>query len=216
MERKKRFIFDIDGTLLASDFSFEERYFRSVLSNDDANILLSMITEILDEYEKSHTRYDIKDLSRFISIRSGIDISPQIIEGWDLAFRSIDSVLIEGAMDAVSYLKDQGYSLAILTNWFLTSQIQRLENSGFLQYFDDIYGGEIGIKPNKESFELACGRFPKEECVVIGNSYIMDIKGSTDALIDAIYYNPRNKEFEMPQRGKVKSIGSMKMIKEMF
>ena len=38
---KKRFIFDIDGTLLVPDWNYEEEYFSRVLSSSDVDIFLS-------------------------------------------------------------------------------------------------------------------------------------------------------------------------------
>ena len=39
---KKRFIFDLDGTLLHGDFSMEVNYFKSVLSKEDFNKFLKI------------------------------------------------------------------------------------------------------------------------------------------------------------------------------
>ena len=48
---KKRFIFDLDGTLLNGDFSKEINYFKNVLGKE-ADKFLSVYYEILIEYEK--------------------------------------------------------------------------------------------------------------------------------------------------------------------
>ena len=66
---KKRFIFDLDGTLLNGDFSKEINYFKDVLGKE-ADKFLSVYYEILIEYEKTHTKYDVNDLSNYSTIRN--------------------------------------------------------------------------------------------------------------------------------------------------
>ena len=48
---------------------------------------------------------------------------------------------------------------------------------------------------------------------MIGDSLDFDVYGPHSVGMDSIFYNPRNKEYD---KEKVKSIGSMKKIKEMF
>ena len=45
------------------------------------------------------------------------------------------------------------------------------------------------VKPNKESFITAVGEYNQNECVMIGDSYKIDIQGAMDAGLDAIFYN---------------------------
>lgn len=78
---KKRFIFDLDGTLLNGDFSKEINYFKDVLGKE-ADKFLSVYYEILIEYEKTHTKYDVNDLSNYYKNKTGINITSEIIEGW--------------------------------------------------------------------------------------------------------------------------------------
>ena len=63
---KKRFIFDIDGTLLVPDWNYEEEYFSRVLSSSDVDVFLPQIADLLQQYEKNFPRYDILELSRFL------------------------------------------------------------------------------------------------------------------------------------------------------
>ena len=210
---KKRFIFDIDGTLLIPDWNYEELYFSSVLDKADFEVFYPQIPKLLEEYEKSFPRYDINALSRFLTMKSGVLITPEIITGWNKSLSETNPVIIDGVVDSLEYLKSKDKSLVVLTNWFLEPQRERLINSGLGQYFDFVYGGELGIKPSPEIYKIACGDFDIESSIMIGDSLDFDVYGPFSVGMDSIFYNPKNKEYD---KEKVKSIGSMKKIKEMF
>ncbi len=211
---KKRFIFDIDGTLLVPDWNYEREYFSNVLDKDSFEKFYPMIPDLLKKYEQTHRKYNVEELSRFLSIKSGVSISPEIIIGWNEALSMTEPIVIDGVVDTFEYLKSKDKSIVVLTNWFLTPQIARLKKSGLMDYLDFVYGGEFGIKPNPEVYRRACGEFRKDLSVVIGDSLDFDVYGPNEAGIDSIYYNPRNNDDFDKQ--KVKSIGNMRKIKEMF
>ena len=210
---KKRFIFDIDGTLIVPDWKYEEDYFSSVLSNSDYELFFPQIASLLELYEKSYPRYNVGDLSRFLTSKSGVLITPEIIDGWNDALGKTRPVIIDGVVDTLEYLKSKDKKIVALTNWFLEPQISRLNSSELLSYFDNVYGGELGIKPSIESYMNAIGEDDIETCIMIGDSLDFDVYGAMSIGLDSIFYNPKNKEYD---KEKVKSIGSMKKIKEMF
>ena len=210
---KKRFIFDIDGTLLVPDWNYEEEYFSSVLNSSDVDIFLPQIADLLQQYENNYPRYDILELSRFLTNKSGVLITPDIINGWNKALGETNPIVIDGVVEVLDYLKSKDKSLVVLTNWFLEPQISRLKSSELLQYFDFIYGGELGIKPNSETYKNACGEFNIDSAIMIGDSLDFDVYGPQSVGMDSIFYNPKGKDYD---KAKVKSIGSMKKIKEMF
>ena len=72
---KKRFIFDLDGTLLHGDYISERDYFRSVLNKEDAEKFLLLYFEKLCEYESLHQKYDYSSLSKFLSEKTGVNIN---------------------------------------------------------------------------------------------------------------------------------------------
>ena len=78
----EKFIFDIDGTLLKTNWEYEERYFSSVLTPSDAEVFIPNISMFLADYEKSFLRYDIDVLSQYLIDASGVKITPDIIRGW--------------------------------------------------------------------------------------------------------------------------------------
>ena len=210
---KKRFIFDIDGTLLVPDWNYEKEYFSSVLNSSDLEKFLPQIGTLLELYEKNFSNYDILDLCQFLTNKSGVLITPDIVIGWNEALGKTEPIVIDDVVDTLEYLKRKDKSLVVLTNWFLEPQISRLKSSGLLSYFDFVYGGEQGIKPNPEIYKKACGEFDILSSIMIGDSLDFDVYGPKVIGLDSIFYNPKEKEYD---KSKVKSIGSMKKIKEMF
>ena len=55
---KKRFIFDLDETLLHGDFSRSIEYFKSVLTEEEAKKFFLIYPRYLTEFEKEHEKYD--------------------------------------------------------------------------------------------------------------------------------------------------------------
>lgn len=204
---KQRFIFDLDGTLLLPDYSYEKDYFKSVLSRDDAEFFIPMIPELLEDYENSYRRYDTKKLSRYLTACSGVLITDKIIRGWKEALGETESKMVDGVVETLEELSRRDKDMAILTNWFLNPQLKRLEKASIKDYFTGFYGGEYAIKPHAESYRMACGRYSMEDCVMIGDSLNRDVLPAMAVGLDAIYFNPNNNEnFD---KEKVKSIGRM-------
>lgn len=211
---KQRFIFDIDGALLESDYSYEKEYFRSVLSSEDAKRFLPMIGRLVTKYEQKHMCYDISLLSKYLTYESGILISKEMINGWQQALSETTPIVMDGVVETLEDLKHRNKSLAIITRWFLKPQVIRLEKSNLKSYFDDFYGGDSFIKSDRQGYIDACGRYPMDECVMIGDSLEADIYGAMAIGLDAIYYNPSNKDdFD---KSKVKSIGNMKELRRFY
>lgn len=211
---KQRFLFDIDGTLLESDYSYEKEYFMSVLNSEDAKRFLPMIERLVAEYEQKHMYYDISLLSKYFTYKSGVLISKEIINGWQQALSETTPIVLDGVVETLEDLKHRDKSLAIITNWFLKPQLIRLEKSNLKDYFDDFYGGDSFIKPNRQGYINACGRYPIDECVMIGDSLEADIYGAMEVGIDAIYYNPNNKgDFD---KSKIKSMKNMKELRRFY
>lgn len=185
---KKRFIFDLDGTLLTSDFHLERQLFYD-LYGDRAYNFIPNIGIILAEYERLFPNYDIDILSDYLRKKSGLPINPNVIREW-IAITSVDpGVIEEGVMETLEYLKSQGKSIAVLTNWFTAAQLPRLHESDILKYIDHVYGGDSFLKPSKDSFTQAQAGYLKEECVVIGDNLDLDYIGARANDIESVLYD---------------------------
>lgn len=207
---KQKYIFDLDGTLLEGDFKKEEEYFKSVLTTTDSEIFIPKIVPLLEKYESTFERYNIDLLSRFMSDESSVRITPSIIKGWIECNKNMDDRIIDGAIETLEELKINDKKLVILTNWFSDTQIGRLQQSGLDIYFDEVYGGELFLKPDPRAYINACGFTPMELCVMIGDTYKKDIEGARNIGIDAIYFNLEKKD--MNDKNSVKSLRKIKEI----
>ena len=189
---KQRVIFDLDGTLLTNDPGLEREYFEDVFGKEGGDLILSQIPELLGNYENRYPVYDTAMLARYLTATTGFSFSPKIIEEWvnRLAFVPDEK---EAHIDEVlDYLKSKDMSLAVLTNWFAGTQIPRLKKAGLLEYFDQVYTGELFLKPHKEAFYGAIGSYQPEECIFIGDSVERDYIGPKACGMDAILYDKRN------------------------
>ena len=190
---KKRFIFDIDGTLLKEDYSMEEKFFKEILSKDDAEVFIPKISEYLKNYEDLFSNYDVNSLSEFLSSESGVDITPEIIYKWRSVISNHDSVTFEGVSKTLLYLKGHDYSVVALSNWFADDQIRRLRKANILEYFDNVYGGDFYLKPSEESYLNAAGRFDVKDCIVVGDYLENDVYGPYKVGMDALYFDRKNR-----------------------
>lgn len=125
-----------------------------------------------------------------------------------------DSILEPNVLEILEYLS-QKYEIIVLTNWFTYSQKNNLNKLQVLQYINLVIGtDQVKNKPNKEAFLKACGNVPVEECIMIGDSFKTDILGAYEAGLDAIWYNPKNKQLK--QKIKVKQINNLIELKEIL
>ena len=104
----------------------------------------------------------------------------------EMADRNIEIITKKQLQTLKATLKEKNKEIVILTSWFGGTQIPRLKRTGLYKYIDKIVAGEDSMKPDLESFELAIGNTPKEECLMVGDSIKSDKVGAENAGID--YY----------------------------
>ena len=209
---EKRFIFDLDGTLMHGNFSKEDDYFRSVLSTEEFDRFSQIKYQSLLEYEEIFPKYDVDLLSKFLSERANVNITADMIREWIVINSYLDDILVDGVVDVLDYLKSKDKSLVVLTNWFTSGQVCRLRSKGLLKYFDEVHGGDFSLKPNYESYRLAAGIYDMSSCVMIGDTLEKDVIGPRRYGMKSIYYNENAKSNEFGEIG----IKQMKKIKEMY
>lgn len=192
----KQLIFDLDNTLidwLDTYYPFSvENTCKDLNSTYNYEEILNIVINAMDSYENNYEYFTIENFINSLNSNGTINFTKEFVEKLLYYFGccvpdKIDSKLIE----TLDYLQSK-YELVVLTNWFEKYQINRLEKTGLLKYFKYVYGTEkIKIKPNKEAFETAAGKFDLNECIMIGDNYNADILGALNAGMNAIYYNRR-------------------------
>ena len=65
MKNYKKYIFDLDYTLLIPDWSKEDDYFRRTVPQEEQEKFFEQKQSILNQYELTFPRYDFKTLSEY-------------------------------------------------------------------------------------------------------------------------------------------------------
>jgi len=102
--------------------------------------------------------------------------------------------IIDGALELVRTLSEQ-YPLYIVTNGVTETQFKRLEASGLLPYFQDVFVSDAtgSQKPMKPFFDYVFDRVPNvapERGLIVGDSLTADIAGGRMYGLDTCWYNP--------------------------
>lgn len=191
----KRIIFDIDNTLIPWKKEYDQEINKAL---DKLNIPyteedVKQISIAFSEYENAYLTFQKDKMVEFINQYTGKkypkELVYEVIKGWEgCAPENIAPEIIE----MLKYLKEK-YELVILTDWYVDSQKARLEKTGILKYFQEIYGAETTRrKPFPDAFLQAIGNNRPEECVMIGDDLERDIKGAIQAGLKAVYYCPND------------------------
>lgn len=98
----------------------------------------------------------------------------------------------------LSYLRDKGYHLHLITNGFQETQKQKLKYAEIDRFFGKVITSEesLSLKPHKEIFDYALRitGASNEESIMIGDNMEVDILGAKNAGIDQVYVNHLNDE----------------------
>lgn len=207
----KAVLFDLDDTILNTkdaqanaicEFKgfFDE--FNSISRTEFKRVWDKITEECYEEYlnkKYSFGRMRIQRMKKLFS-KYGTNISDE--EAKDRFKKYLKTyknnwMLFDDSEEMIKEIKSK-YKVAILSNGDSNYQREKIKRVGLDKYFSDIIiSGEVGYeKPKKEIFELACkkvGELPKN-CVMIGDKYKVDIEGSTNAGINAIWVNRKNQK----------------------
>lgn len=206
----KNLLFDVDDTLLD---------FQDAQKGALKSLFESMDIPYNEETEKM---YNTMNQTRWRQFEQGILTSEQVVNGrFGIFFNQlgieVDSVEmernyrqylkegikpVENSLELVNSLSKQA-NLYIVTNGIAETQSYRLQKSGLIPYFKDVFISEElnAQKPSINFFNTVFSRIPyfnKEETAIIGDSLTSDIQGGINAGIDTIWYNPKRKEVKDP------------------
>lgn len=211
--RKYDFLFfDLDNTLW--DFSVNSRealkqtlekldLIGQLDSYDEYFILYEQINESLwsDYRTKKITKHTLI-AERFSRSLEAFQITNQDWEGINrlyLEYMALQTRLIPGTVETLSYLKAKGYQMHIITNGFKEVQNTKLRNCGLTDFFGSVFISEEikNTKPHREIFEhaLKSTNAPKKKSIMIGDSWETDIEGALAFGMDQVMFlnNGQNK-----------------------
>ncbi|MFD2161844.1 YjjG family noncanonical pyrimidine nucleotidase [Paradesertivirga mongoliensis] len=120
--------------------------------------------------------------------------------------------LFPQAHETLSYLQEK-YTLHLISNGFKESTELKIQVTGLAKYFENIVISEVvGInKPDKAIFEFAlnAAKARKEESIMIGDSIEADIRGAIGFGMEAIYFNPLQKEVPADVARQINSLNEL-------
>jgi putative hydrolase of the HAD superfamily len=98
--------------------------------------------------------------------------------------------------EILTYLKNKGYVMHLITNGFEKVQYHKLEKSNIGSFFKEVITseGSNSLKPNKEIFDHALQRAGagQKESIMIGDNLEADIIGGMNAGLDTVFVNHIN------------------------
>lgn len=133
----------------------------------------------------------------------------RLFDVYDLAFTPIPDIahyyiqhcplqnqLIPGALELIEALHGK-FKLHVLTNGFGEIQPLKLKSTGLDQYFDHLFTPKQSgyKKPQLGMFEYAADRTgaKKSESLMIGDDYLIDVRGAQRIGWDQVLFDPENK-----------------------
>lgn len=100
------------------------------------------------------------------------------------------------ALEVLTFCKEQGYEMHLITNGFEETQKMKLKNSGMDGFFDHLITSEqaMSMKPNKEIFEFAFQATGAKAAnsLMIGDALDVDILGANHVGMDSVFFNPNS------------------------
>lgn len=188
----KAVLFDLDGTLLdrrASLFEFVRWQAQGMLKTEVSDVEL-FIKRFLELDRNGHVWKDevYKTLINEFSI-NGWSVN-ELLTSYELSFCAFSKPM-EGAINAVTALKEMGQKIALVSNGKTPFQERNFNALGISHLFDVVLVSEaVGLrKPEKEIFRLACELLSVKEidAVFVGDSVESDIYGANNAGLYSVF-----------------------------
>lgn len=119
-------------------------------------------------------------------------------------------------IEILTYLRNKGYRLHLITNGFDLTQKSKLEHSQLTDFFVEVITSEASqaLKPNREIFDYAiakCGTCC-EESIMIGDNLDADIQGGINAGMDTVFVNHLNIEPHIQPTYTIKHLRELEAI----
>lgn len=197
----KTILLDIDNTIMDFDecarLAIKQACADFDMPFDDSiNIAYRQINKTLWQQIESGilTRQDMYQIRwQMIFDKLGIKRDGKSFEPLFLSNLAKQSALIGGAKEILQYLKPK-YTLCVASNAPYEQQLQRLQNAGIKQFFDEFFISEkIGHqKPTKGFFEFCFDRLgnpQKQDVMIIGDSLTADISGGKSYGIKTCWFD---------------------------
>lgn len=186
----KKIIFDIDNTLIQFPKEYANGY-QKVLNELGINVSFMDLYNAIGKYETCglYNYYDIDEVIKLINKELNLNLDKSFGIKFFEMYDKLITPVPQSTIDTLEYLNKK-YELVALSNWFTTSQINRLNEAGILKYFTKVYGTDIvPMKPKVESFMSVIGDLKPSECLMVGDNLEVDIKVPYSMGMNVYYLN---------------------------
>ncbi|MCP0887861.1 YjjG family noncanonical pyrimidine nucleotidase [Ligilactobacillus sp. WILCCON 0076] len=200
----KNVIFDLDDTLLDFDRGEVEGVKAILKENGVTDIDLGFKTylkinqNVWENIEAGADRQPLLD-TRFSKTlaRLGITANGQELEKKYRMMINRNFYTLAGAEQLLDKLKASGVQLIVGSNGVKQTQMQRLEGSGLIHYFNRFFISEdIGFsKPDTRFFNAilnASDDITAKNTIMVGDRLQSDILGAANTGIKSIWFNPKH------------------------
>ncbi len=208
----RHIFFDLDHTLWDFDKNAEETIHGLYHSYNLRALGLHSADEFIETYTRNNhelwAEYHVGKITKeelrktrfsktFMELGVTPEKVPQQFEDDYVLICPTKTNLFPHALETLDYLQGK-YTLHIISNGFKESTQMKIGNTGLSRYFKEVIISEIvGMnKPDRAIFEYAMKVSNAEFCesIMIGDSIEADIRGAQGCGMDAIYFNPMQKE----------------------
>jgi len=204
----KVLLWDIDGTILnfkKAEYEAIKQCFKIFSLGDCNDEMIHRYSSINKKYWEMLERGEITKpevlVGRFNEFFTEYGIPTTYAENFNKEYqiRLGDTICFyDDAFELLKSLKGR-YKQFAVTNGTKVAQDKKLNKSGLIHLFDDVFISEIvGIeKPGIGFFEYVwehIGEYDKSEIMIIGDSLTSDMKGGNNAGIICCWYNPNHAE----------------------
>jgi len=174
---------------------------------------LSLTIEQRKEIRHLLLTTDTKDVLSAFPVEAHPHLTPLIKNFYKKNQQEVNStILFEDSLAALEYLQDR-YTLYLISN-LATQYKDVVRHLNLEKYFKDIlFSCDLGVaKPNKEIFDLL--KYPREEILMVGNSYRSDYLGALMAGLKAVLLERNTNVSE--DRDSVLSINSLAELENLL
>ncbi len=224
----KDVFFDLDHTLWDFEYNSRQSFSSIFMENsivvdiDDFLMVYRPINERFwkdyreDKVSKKDLRYGrLKESFDALSISLSDDQINQLSEDY-IRVLGVQNKLFPDTYDVLTYLKNKGYRLHIITNGFEEVQWKKCVSSGIDGYFDVFVSSEsVGFKKPKPIFFEEALRWAgahADSSVMIGDNQEAHIQGALNVGMKIIFCNF---DYQI-NRGRYLEVNSLKKIKELL
>lgn len=213
MSKIKAIFFDLDDTLVnsrnaeieaADEFKKKFHEFDKMKDKDFEELWHKIAIDQYERYAKNEISYEMNKINRIKILFSKFNIKKEDEEALQIFNMYLDLYeknwrLFDDSRELLETLKGK-YKLGLITNGDSNQQRKKIDTTKIGDYFSEIIiSSEAEVsKPNKKIFEIACKKIEEEpqNCVMIGDSYKLDIQGAQNYGLNAIWVNRKNEEIE--------------------